>query len=90
MNKSEFVKSLSHSCNLSIDKCCEVLSKSYKLICQKLREGECVVFKGFGKFYVKEKKERFIKSFKSNDMQLLGCRNIPAFKIGKSFKSQIK
>lgn len=90
MNKTQFIKILSQSCGLSQTKCDEILSSAYFLICKNLREGESVSFKGFGKFFVKTKKERFIKNFNSSNLQLIGCRNVPSFKIGKSFKQQIK
>lgn len=89
MNKTEFVKELSQNCSLSQNKCQEVLSEAYKLICQNLKEGRQVNFKGFGKFFVRTKKERFVKSFNSNNMQLIGCRHVPTFKMGKSFKKVI-
>lgn len=90
MNKSQFIKVLSQNCGLSQNKCNEVMSTAYYLICKNLREGDYVSFKGFGKFYVKTKKERFIKSFNSDHLQIIGCRNVPSFKMGKSFKQEIK
>lgn len=89
MNKTEFIKNLSLICDLSQSKCQEIMQEAYNLICQNLKEGKQVSFKGFGKFYVKTKKERFVKNFNSNNMHLIGCRHVPTFKMGKSFKKVI-
>ena len=89
MNKTEFVKKLSQNCNLPQHTCQEVLSEAYSIICKNLKEGRQVVFKGFGKFFVKTKKERFVTGFNCTNKQLIGCRNVPTFKMGKNFKNVI-
>ena len=90
MNKSQFIKILSQCCGLTQAKCSEVLIETYKLICENLKQGESVVFKGFGKFFVKTKRERFVKNVNTNNLHLIGCRNVPCFKIGKQFKQEIR
>lgn len=82
MNKSQFLKELSLISNMSVNACNKVLNNTYLLLCDNLRKGQSVVFYGFGKFYVRNRKERILDNSK-----LIPAKNIPAFKTGKYFKN---
>lgn len=90
MNKKEFVKRVSNSCNISQSKCEEILNCCYKVICNSLKVGESVVFKGFGKFFVKRKKERVVKNIYTKNLTFINQKNVVSFKISNAFKSIVK
>ena len=87
MNKTQFIKKLSESCNIDKNLCDFVLNSAYLLLCDNLKKGETLNIKGFGKFYVKFRKERLLK--RGNQTLLIGTKNVPVFKMGKSFKNII-
>lgn len=90
MNKTTFLKELSLKCNLPINTCKDVMSMGYFLLCDSLKKGQSVNFYGFGKFYVRQRKERLIKKIGTSLSTLVMPKSIPAFKIGKSFKEIIR
>ena len=53
MNKNELINNLSNVTGYSKQTCKDVLNNFYFLICDSLKKGEEVCFKGLGKFYVK-------------------------------------
>lgn len=87
MNKNEFLKELSKISNTNLSTCKKVLFNTYELLCDNLKKGQSVNFYGFGKFYVKCYKERFINN--RGIKKLIGAKFVPTFKTGKSFKNII-
>ena len=67
--------------------CKQVLNNFYLLICDSLKKGEEICFYGIGKFFVKYKKERLIKTNRGEIF--VNSKNVPVFKMGKSFKNII-
>lgn len=90
MNKIEFLKEVSFKSNASLKDCKKIFSNAYYIICDCLKKGEIVNFYGFGKFYVKRRSERLIKSNMFLENKLLPPKYLPAFKIGKCFKEIIR
>lgn len=87
MNKNELINNLSNITGHSKQTCKDVLNNFYFLICDSLKKGEEVCFKGLGKFYVKSKSERIIKN--NLGTYLMSPKKIVTFKIGKTFKNII-
>ncbi|MBQ9793167.1 MAG: HU family DNA-binding protein [Clostridia bacterium] len=87
MNKNEFLNNLSFITGHSKQTCKDIIDSFYYLICDSLKKGEEVCFKGLGKFYVKSKNERIIKN--NLGVYLVGPKKIVSFKIGKTFKNII-
>ena len=87
MNKCEMISLLSCKCNMPKKQCKQVLNNFYLLICDNLKKGEEVCFYGIGKFFVKTKNERIIKTNKGE--VLVNAKNVPVFKMGKGFKNII-
>ena len=87
MNKSEFLKELSKLSNTNLPTCKKVLHNTYALLCDNLKKGISVNFYGFGKFYVKCYKERFVNC--GGIKKLVSAKFVPSFKTGKNFKNII-
>ena len=90
MNKKDFIKRLSIDCNLEQKKCERILNNCYKIICESLRTGETLFFKGFGKFFIKTTKERVVKNVFTKQLTFTQQKNIVSFKIFSTFKNIVK
>ncbi len=88
MNKKEFIGLLSNRTNLSASRCNALLSEIKGLIVESLKTGEEVKFAGFGRFFVKYKKEQ-ICCFK-NGTRLLPAKNVAKFTASKCFKNIVR
>ena len=89
MNKNEFVNKLSLVSNVSKAKCNEILDNIYSIICESLKRNEEVNFKGFCKFYVKQRNERIISGF-LKEKKLISNKNEPKVRLSKNFKNIIR
>lgn len=89
MNKLIFLKEVSFKSDLPLNTCRKVFDNMYLVLRECLNKGHVINFQGFGKFYVKTKGERIIKVF-GNEKTLVESKNIPVFKMGKSFKNIIR
>lgn len=89
MNKLNFLKEVSIKSDLPFNTCKSVFDSIYCVLCESLNKGHIINFKGFGKFFVKRKSERVIQVF-GNQKSLVESKNIPVFKMGKSFKKIIR
>ncbi|MBQ3048190.1 MAG: HU family DNA-binding protein [Clostridia bacterium] len=90
MTKNEFVKQLSFICNMSFKDCIRVVDNAYFLLCDCLKVGEVVKFKGFGKFYIKRKQDRVVKSIYTKNLLLVSSKNQVCFKMSSLFKNIVK
>ena len=87
MNKDKFLNYLSLISGQKKQTCKQIVDSLYFLICDSLKKGEVISFRGVGKFYVKSKAERIIK--KNTGKYLLPPQKIVCFKVGKTFKNII-
>ena len=90
MNKKEFIKSVSSLCDISQSKCEHILNTCFKVICENLKVNENIAFKGFGKFFIKRKKERVVKNIYTKNLTLINEKNIVSFKMSNAFKNIVK
>lgn len=88
MNKKEFVKVLSLRSNLSEVKCKSLLNEIKSIIFENLRTGEDVRFAGFGRFFVKYKKERLC--YFKKQTKLLPAKNVAKFTLSNCFKNIVR
>lgn len=87
MNKNEFLNNLSKITGHNKQTCKDIVENVYYLICDSLRKGEEVCFRGLGKFYVKCKSEKIIKN--NLGVYLVSPKKVVSFKVGKTFKNII-
>ena len=90
MNKKEFVKEIATLSNISQTKCEQILNNCYKLIHDSLIVGESINIKGFGKFFVKTKKERIVKNIQTKEFSMLEQKKVVCFKISSTLKYIVK
>jgi len=89
MNKTEFIKELSKKTKLTQKDCGVCLNEMVNLLQNTLSKGDSVNFIGFGKFEVKQRKQRLsYNPITKNNIVLPAC-NTPIFKAGKNFKEAV-
>ena len=89
MNKTEFIKELSKKTKLTQKDCGLCLNEMTKLLQQALSSGNSVNFIGFGKFEVKQRKQRLsYNPIKKSNIMLPACK-MPVFKPGKNLKEAV-
>ena len=89
MNKTEFIKELSKNTKLTQKDCGLCLNEITKLLQKTLCSGDAVNFIGFGKFSVKERKQRLTYNPITKDNMVLPACKLPIFKPGKNFKKAV-
>ena len=89
MNKFDIIKELSKKKDLSEKDAKAIISTMIEEITQALELGDRVEFRGFGVFYTKIREKRLARNPKTGDKILAGKRNIPHFKMSKSFFESI-
>lgn len=89
MNKKELIKKIKNKSSLSqknIRDCLDILSE---IIVEALKTGEEVKIKNFGKFYIKESKERNMYNPSVNKITLIQPRKKADFKTSFSLNKKI-
>ena len=85
MNKFDLIKELSKEKDLTEKDAKEIISTMIEEITQALELGDRVEFRGFGVFYTKIREKRLARNPKTGDKILARKRNIPHFKMSKTF-----
>ena len=89
MNKNELIKEISKESNLSQKEAREALTVIAKLIKETLKNGENVKISGFGKFEVRERKERVTTNPQTRQRLVIPATKVTSFKAGKELKDAI-
>lgn len=86
MNKSELVKSLSETHQLSGDEAAVVVNTFFDCVRDALLEGDRVEIRGFGSFKVKEYQGYKGRNPKTGDPVAVPSKRLPVFRAGKELK----
>ena len=86
MNQKELVKEVAKRANVSQKITREVLDSILEVITEALSKGEKVEIRGFGSFFMKERKGRMASNPKTNEPLKLPPMLVPYFKAGKELK----
>lgn len=86
--KEEFIERLSKRGYSKLE-ASSVLDNIISVLEEALTNGESVLFRGFGKFEVRERKERKAADFQNNDILIPACRAVH-FTPGKTLKREIQ
>ena len=90
MNKKEIINNISKKYNLKFKDCENFLNGFIKLIKDSLNNGEEILINGFGKWKIKEIKERTRFLPNLNKYKKFKMKIIPIFKPSKSFNIKIE
>ena len=88
MNMKELVKEATKRSTLTQKEIREALDSILEVITETLSRGEKVEIRGFGSFFMKERKGRIARNPKTNEPLELPPMLVPHFKAGKQLKEK--
>ncbi len=89
LTKAQLVESINNKIGLTKNKSSEIVETCLEIIKSELESGEDVLISGFGKFCVKEKKERKGRNPATGDAMMLAPRRVVTFKCSGKLKDMI-
>ncbi|HSN22724.1 MAG TPA: integration host factor subunit alpha [Methylomicrobium sp.] len=89
LTKDDIVKALAKENGYQLNQSVELIETLLGLIKSKLASGEDVLISGFGKFCVKEKRERRGRNPQTNEFMMLRPRRVVTFKCSRKLRDKI-
>ena len=89
ITKAHLVESIHNQLGLPQNKSVQALESILEIIKKTLVNGEDVMITGFGKFYVKEKRERRGRNPQTGEDLMLGSRRVVGFKCSGKLRDRI-
>ena len=89
LKKANIVDSVHHNLDLPKSKSAQAIESLLKIIKQTLANGEGVLISGFGKFCLKNKKERKGRNPQTGEDMMLGSRRVVTFKCSGVLRDRI-
>ena len=89
MTKSDIVNEVSSKTGLTKGETEAAFEGVINSIILSLQRGERIDIRGFGSFYVKERKAREARNPSTNEVIKLNLRYIPSFKVSKLLKESV-
>ena len=90
MTKSELIAKVSETTDFTQEEVRKIVDCFLNEITQKLADREEVTISGFGRFEMRQRREKHFVNPKTKDVQLLGESVTPGFKASGKLKQKIK
>jgi integration host factor subunit alpha len=89
LTKDDIVKALAKENGYQLNQSVELVETLLELIKSKLSSGEDVLISGFGKFCIKEKRERRGRNPATGEGMMLGPRRVVTFRCSRQLRDRI-
>ncbi|MBF0118132.1 MAG: integration host factor subunit alpha [Desulfobacterales bacterium] len=89
LTKADIVTEIQNKMGYSKEKCVDVVEKLMEIIKKTLETGEDVLISGFGKFCVKDKKERRGRNPATGEDMILPKRRVITFKCSGILRNKV-
>ncbi len=89
LTKAQIVKTIQNHLNLPKNKSTEIVESLLEIIKSTLENGEDVLISGFGKFCVKDKRERRGRNPATDEPMMLVPRKVVTFKCSGKLRERI-
>jgi integration host factor subunit alpha len=89
LTKADIIQAVSHQTNRTIAQSADLVDTLFEIIKQTLESGEDVLISGFGKWSVKEKKERRGRNPQTGEALMLAPRKVVKFKCPSVLKNKL-
>jgi integration host factor subunit alpha len=89
LTKNDLVKALAKENGYQINQSVELIETLLDLIKSNLASGEDVLISGFGKFSVKDKRERRGRNPQTDEFMMLRPRRVVTFKCSRKLRGKI-
>lgn len=87
--KDDIVKAIARENGYQLNQSVELIETLFELIKSKLSSGEDVLISGFGKFCIKEKRERRGRNPATGEGMMLGPRRVVTFRCSRQLRDKI-
>ncbi len=89
LTKTHIIKTIQNHLNLPKNKSTEIVETLFEIIKSALESGEDVLISGFGKFCVREKRERKGRNPATDEPMMLVPRKVVTFKCSGKLREKI-
>ena len=89
LTKDDIVKAHAKENGYQLNQSVELIETLLELIKSQLASGENVLISGFGKFCIKEKRERRGRNPQTNEFMMLRPRRVVTFKCSRKLRDKI-
>jgi integration host factor subunit alpha len=89
LTKKDMVDAIQNELGLPGKRCFEIVETLLEILKRTMEDGESVLIRGFGKFYVNEKKERRGRNPATGDVMMLEPRRVVRFKCSQKLRNRI-
>ena len=89
LTKAQIIKTMQNHLDFPKSKCTEMVESMLEIIKSTLESGEDVLISGFGKFCVKEKRERRGRNPATDEPLILAPRKVVTFKCSGKLRDRI-
>jgi integration host factor subunit alpha len=89
LTKERLIESIYNNCGYSKDRSIKLCESLVEIVKSTLESGENVLISGFGKFCVKEKKERRGRNPEPGEDMMLGARRVVTFRCSSALRDKI-
>jgi len=89
LTKAHLAESIHHKLGLPRSSCVQLLESALEIMKGALANGEEILISGFGKFSVKDKKERRGRNPQTGEDLMLQSRKVVVFKCSGVFRNKI-
>ena len=89
LTKNDLVKALAEQNEYPVNQTIQIVETLLEIIKSKLASGEDVLVSGFGKFCVKEKRQRRGRNPATGEEMVLGARRVVTFKCSGGLRDRV-
>ena len=89
LTKERIIDSIYNNCGYSKDKSVKLVESLVEIVKSTVESGEDVLISGFGKFCVKNKRERRGRNPATGDHMMLGSRRVVTFRCSSALRKKI-
>ena len=89
LTKERLIESIYNNCGYSKDRSIKLSESLVEIVKSTLESGEDVLISGFGKFCVKEKKERRGRNPKTGEDMMIGARRVVTFRCSSALRDKM-
>jgi integration host factor subunit alpha len=89
LTKKDMVDAVQDELGLPGKRCFDIVETLLEILKRTMEEGESVLIRGFGKFYVNEKKERRGRNPATGEVMMLEPRRVVRFKCSQKLRNRI-
>jgi len=89
LTKERLIESIYNNCEYSKERSIKLFESLVEIVKSTLESGENVLISGFGKFCLKEKKERRGRNPETGEDMVLGARRVVTFRCSSALRDKI-